>query len=65
MDKPKTTRLRFAKSKDPAMLSAWLDALGGRVQVYGCPQFDGKRWVLWFVPSDEGNDINSIDIDEV
>lgn len=62
---PKVTRLRYIKSKDPAMFQAWLDALGVRIQVYGCPQYDGKVWWLWFVPNDKGGDISSIDLDEV
>ncbi len=64
MEKPKFTRLRFAKSKDPVMLIAWLEALGVRVQIYGSPQWTGEAWYLWFVPGDLGSDINSIDLDE-
>lgn len=40
----------------------FLDNLGVRVQIYGQPVWDGKSWTLWFVPSDEGPDIKSIDI---
>lgn len=64
MSFPKTTRLRFFKSKSPEVISLALDSLGVRVQIYGCPQFDGKQWVLWFVPADNGADIPSADLDK-
>lgn len=38
------------------------NSLGVRIQVYGSPQWDGKKWYLWFVPNDEGADIKSIDL---
>lgn len=62
---PKFTRLRFAKSSDPAIFQEWLESLGVRVQIYGAPQFDGASWFLWFVPDDRTEDVNSIDLDEV
>lgn len=64
MELPKHTRLRFAKAKDPATLIEWLEALGIRVQIYGAPVWDGKRWTLWFVPDDRGVDVLSINLDE-
>lgn len=60
MNEPLTTRLRFVSSRIPDDLVEWLDRLGVRVQIYGQPVFDGKRWYLWFVPSDSGKDIKSI-----
>lgn len=65
MDLPKSTRLRFARSTDPAMLQVWLEQLGSRVQIYGSPQWDGKAWWLWFVPDDRGDDVPSINLDEI
>lgn len=62
---PKYTRLRFAKSRSPELLSAYLQRLGRRVQVYGAPVWNGKAWFLWFVPDDRGADIKSIDLDDL
>lgn len=56
------TRLRFVSAKTAEELPAFLTALGRRVQIYGAPVWDGKRWYLWFVPSDRGADIKSIDL---
>lgn len=61
--KPKTTRLRYIKSKDPNALVEFLNQLGVRVQIYGAPVYAKNAWFLWFVPSDSGQDINSIDLD--
>jgi len=60
--KPITTRLRFVSAKKPEQLVEFLNRLGMRVQVYGQPVWDGKRWVLWFVPSDAGPDILSANL---
>lgn len=51
--KPITTRLRFIQAKTPSELTAFLDRLGYRVQIYGAPVWDGKRWTLWVVPPDD------------
>lgn len=65
MDKPKFTRLRFAKAKNPELFESYLTALGVRIQIYGSPQWDGKAWTLWFVPDDQGLDIPSINLDKI
>ena len=57
---PTTTRLRFVTAKTPELIVMFLDRLGRRVQIYGAPVFDGKRWVCWFVPDDHGADIKSV-----
>ena len=59
MDKPSVTRLRFVSAKKPKQLVDWLSLLGVRVQIYGQPVWDGKKWYLWFVPNDMGADIPS------
>lgn len=59
MATPITTRLRFVSAKKPEQLVQFLGLLGRRVQLYGNPVWDGKRWFLWFVPSDDGEDIPS------
>ena len=61
---PSHTRLRWAKSKEPSILEAWLVRLGSRVQIYQIV-WDGKAWVLWFVPDDRGADVASIDLDQI
>lgn len=58
--RPITTRLRYVSAKNADDLVQFLDRLGVRVQIYGAPVWDGKRWYLWFVPSDVGADIRSI-----
>lgn len=61
---PGTTRLRYVRSKDPDQLIAFLAALTFRVQVYGSPVWDGKKWILWFVPPDDVTiDVPSGDLD--
>ena len=62
---PKTTRLRYFAAKNPNDLVLFLDQLGTRIQVYGSPQWNGKKWYLWFVPNDRGNDIKSLDLDTI
>lgn len=59
---PDTTRLRFVSSKDPKALIQFLDSLGVRVEVKGNPVFNGKKWFLWFIPSDKGADVKSIEL---
>jgi len=59
---PKITRLRYVSAKKPQDIVAFFAALGVRVQLYGSPTYDGKRWFAWFVPNDEGADIKSIDL---
>lgn len=59
---PSVTRLRYVIAKAPADLVDFLTSLGRRVQIYGAPVWDGKRWVLWFVPDDRGADIQSVDL---
>lgn len=63
MELPKVTRLRYIVATDPNNIVLFLGQLGVRVQVYGAPVFDGKKWWLWFVPDDRGDDIQSIDLD--
>lgn len=65
MDLPKVTRLRYLKSRKPERFQEFLTALGVRVQVYGQPVWDGKSWWLWFVPDDRGEDLPSVNLDEV
>ena len=55
MSKPITTRLRFVASRKPERIVAFFNGLGFRVQIYGAPVFDGKRWFAWFIPSDESS----------
>lgn len=62
MTRPGTTRLRFVSAKNPQLIVDFCDRLGVRIQIYGAPQWDGKRWFLWFVPSDTGADIKSINL---
>jgi hypothetical protein len=57
---PKVTRLRYVTAKSPDDIVQWLTMLGRRVQIYGSPVWDGKRWWLWFVPDDRGGDIPSV-----
>lgn len=61
-DGPKTTRLRYVIAKSCKDIEIYLNNLGTRVQIYGCPVYDGANWVLWYVPSDMGPDIPSIDL---
>ena len=56
---PKFTRLRFVTAKDPNKIVSFLEAIGTRVQIYGSPVWDGKKWFLWFVPNDRGIDVES------
>jgi hypothetical protein len=61
--KPATTRLRYVSAKRPELLVLFLSRLGFRVQIYGSPVWDGKRWFLWFVPPDDiAIDIKSVDL---
>lgn len=62
MNLPKTTRLRFIRSKDAETITMWCDGLGVRIQIYDLEFVKGK-WYLWFVPSDDGADIPSGDLD--
>lgn len=54
-----TTRLRFVSARRPEQIVEFLNRLGFRVQIYGSPVWDGKRWFLWFVPPDNGADVKS------
>lgn len=61
MGMPTTTRLRFIQAKTPEELTAFLGKLPMRVQIYGAPVWDGKRWTLWVVPPDDvGRDLKSV-----
>lgn len=61
---PATTRLRFVSSKRPEALVFFLSKLRVRVQIYGAPVWDGKRWTLWFVPPDDISiDVPSVKLD--
>mgnify|MGYP006921296031 CR=1 FL=1 len=55
---PITTRLRYVTSPEKSGLSAFCDLLGKRIEVKQII-WDGKEWVLWFVPDDKGPDIFS------
>jgi hypothetical protein len=55
MSIPTTTRLRYVSAKKPDELSVYLRNLRFRVQIYGAPVWDGKRWTLWFVLPDDIN----------
>lgn len=56
------TRLRYISAAKPEDLVMFLNNLGVRVQIYGAPVWNGRRWYLWFVPSDDGQDIASADL---
>lgn len=61
--KPTHTRLRYVSARKPKDLQIYLQRLGFRVQIYGAPVWDGKRWFLWFVPPDDDRrDIPSVDL---
>jgi len=61
--KPATTRLRFVSAKQPATIELFLSKLGFRVQIYGAPVWDGKKWTLWFVPPDDiRKDVKSVEL---
>ena len=60
---PSTTRLRFCRSKNPVNLVNFCDLLGVRIEIKGSPVFVGKKWYLWFIPGDSGDDISSVDLD--
>jgi hypothetical protein len=55
---PKTTRLRWVSSPDKNLLVKFCDTLGRRIEIYEIV-WDGKEWILWFVPDDRGADITS------
>ena len=55
---PVTTRLRYVSSPEKSGLSAFCDLLGKRIEVKQIV-WDGKEWVLWFVPDDKGPDLFS------
>jgi hypothetical protein len=60
---PKVTRLRHISARKLEDIENALESLGLRVQIYGQPVWDGKRWTLFFVPPDEDRiDIKSIDL---
>jgi hypothetical protein len=52
-------------SKDPKALALFLEKLGRRVVMLGPPQWNGKKWLLWFMPNEKGDDVKSLDLDEV
>lgn len=56
MELPKVTRLRYVSAKKASDIIEFVNNLGARVQIYGSPTFDGKRWYLWFVPDDRAGD---------
>lgn len=59
---PQTTRLRYVTAKKREDIPLYFNALGKRVQIYSI-NWDGKKWVVWFVPDDRGQDIKSVDLD--
>ena len=65
MERSQTTRLRYISAKNPETIQAFLDGLGIRVQIYGQPIPHKGKWYLWFVPSDDGADIQSQDLGEI
>lgn len=63
MSRPITTRLRYVSAKKPKQIEEFLSRLGIRVQIYGQPVWDGKKWVCWFVPPDDsGLDVKSTEL---
>ena len=50
---PVTTRLRYVRAMDPDQIVQFFNELQIRVQIYGSPVFDGKKWICWFVPPDD------------
>ncbi len=59
---PDFTRLRFVTAKDPQDLSKFLMLLGKRVEIKGAPVWDGKKWILWFIPDDQKDDVQSVNL---
>jgi hypothetical protein len=60
---PITTRLRYVSAKGPKQIVEFFNRLGLRVQIYGNPVWDGKRWVCWFVPPDRNDiDVKSMEL---
>lgn len=60
--RPDTTRLRYVRSKDADLISLWTNKIGVRIQIYAVT-WNGKQHYVWFVPSDDGEDIRSINLD--
>lgn len=66
MARPLSTRLRYVRSKDPALVEATIESLPVRVQVYSIYFAKGQHYI-WFVAdenSKEGLNIVSEDLDE-
>lgn len=62
--RPGHTRLRYVASKSPDQIILFLSMLKFRVQIYGAPIWDGKRWTLWVVPPDDVSiDFKSVRLD--
>ena len=63
MAKPISTRLRHISSKSIDEIEIFLSRLGFRVQIYGSPVWNGKKWFVFFVPPDDTNvNFNSVDL---
>ena len=58
---PRNTRLRFVRAREPEQLQAFCAKQKSRIQIYSIA-FDGKAWVMWFVPDDSKEDIKSLDL---
>jgi len=64
--KPRHTRLRYISAKEPQAITDFLNQLEIRVQIYGSPQWNGKKWYLWVVPPDDNKiDLSNVDLDQL
>ena len=58
-----STRLRYAKAKDPEALVKWVNGLGFRIEIKGAPVKDGKFWFLWFIlPESPQIKMNNVEV---
>ncbi len=55
------TRLSYVSARKPIDIVIYLRKLGFRVQIYSI-NFDGKRWVCWFVPGEDSKDVPPKDL---
>lgn len=55
---PSTTRLRYVQASNPDDLTTFCDLLGKRIEIKSV-QSVGGSWFLWFIPADNGSDIQS------
>jgi hypothetical protein len=64
MELPKHTRLRYVASKNAELIPRFFEGLARRVQVWSVTH-TGKKHFVWFSPDDRGDDVKSVDLDEV